>query len=490
MAVEIMNYNIVNINSKNENYINKNGTVYTPNFIVKKMLDFISYKSVDILKKHVIDNSCGEGAFLIEIVRRYIVTAKNNNYNTFKIVKDLENFIHGIEIDYNAHEICINNLNNLLNEFGIKEIVKWDIIRGDTLQIEKFNKKMDYVIGNPPYIRIHNLTFDYRKYSFASEGMSDLYLIFFELSIKMLNDLGEIIFITPNSFFTSKAAKKFRKHLIDNNLLRAIVDLGHFNPFKNINTYTAITWISNKKSLKKVDYYEYNLKQSKSLKFINSLKKDNFFINNSFYFSEINKLNKFKKIVSINKNPYIKVKNGISTNLDSVFYNDNYKGKFINKALKISKLKETNVFFPYDKNGKLIKLDEIEKQNFKMYKILINNMNNLKSRSLQNQQWYEFARTQGINDVYKEKMVINNIIKNVETVKTKIISSGIIPYSGYYLLSEKYDYKFIEKLIKNIDFIEYLKILRKNKNGDYYFFSSSDLHIYISYKILQSKVNV
>ncbi|PPE05095.1 hypothetical protein EELLY_v1c07830 [Entomoplasma ellychniae] len=63
--------------------------------------------------------------------------------------------------------------------------------------------------------------------------------------------------------------------------------------------------------------------------------------------------------------------------------------------------------------------------------------------------------------MYKEKMVINNIIKNIDTIKIKVIPSGIIPYSGYYLLSEKYDYKLIEKLLKDIDFIEYLKNIKK-----------------------------
>lgn len=462
----------------------KDGVVYTPNFIVKNMLNAILYKGQVILKKHVIDNSCGEGAFLIEIVSRYIRAARNNNYNNKQIAYELEFFIHGIEIDYIAHSICIKNLNDILAQFEIEEKVKWDIIRADALETNRFNKKMDYVIGNPPYIRIHDLTLDYRKYSFASEGMSDLYLIFFELSIKMLNDTGEIIYITPNSFFTSNAAKKFREYLVENNLLKKIINLGHFNPFKGITTYPAITLISKQKKSKKVHYYEYDKNNSKN-NLISNLKKDNYFINGCFYFGESNKLKKFKEIISVKKNPYIFVKNGISTNLDSVFFNDNYKGKFINRALKISKQQETNVFFPYEKNGNLIKLEEIKNDNPMIYKILIKNMKELKSRSLQKQEWYEFARTQGINDVYKEKMVVNNIVKNVETIKIKIISPGVIPYSGYYLLSYKYDYKFIEKLLKEFDFIEYLKILRKDKNGEYYFFSSSDLHLFISYKILQ-----
>ncbi|WP_104206166.1 hypothetical protein [Entomoplasma ellychniae] len=53
---------------------------------------------------------------------------------------------------------------------------------------------------------------------------------------------------------------------------------------------------------------------------------------------------------------------------------------FINKALKISKLQETNVFFPYDKNGKLIKLEYIRINNPMIYKVLIHNMKDLKSK--------------------------------------------------------------------------------------------------------------
>lgn len=42
------------------------GQIFTPNFLVK-----------NILQKHIIDNSCGNGAFLCEIVKIYINEAKN-----------------------------------------------------------------------------------------------------------------------------------------------------------------------------------------------------------------------------------------------------------------------------------------------------------------------------------------------------------------------------------------------------------------------------
>lgn len=51
--------------------IKQHGRVYTPDYLVKIILDFGKYNSVSILQKHVIDNSCGDGAFLSEIVNRY-----------------------------------------------------------------------------------------------------------------------------------------------------------------------------------------------------------------------------------------------------------------------------------------------------------------------------------------------------------------------------------------------------------------------------------
>ena len=54
-----------------------NGRFYTPDFIVCNILDMSGYYGNAILQKHVIDNSCGDGAFLVEIVRRYCEAASN-----------------------------------------------------------------------------------------------------------------------------------------------------------------------------------------------------------------------------------------------------------------------------------------------------------------------------------------------------------------------------------------------------------------------------
>ncbi|ARU91838.1 hypothetical protein SCLARK_001302 [Spiroplasma clarkii] len=193
----------------------KTGEVYTPITIVKNILDLTGYKGKSIINKHIIDNSCGEGAFLIEIVRRYVRVAVNAGYTDGEIKDDLQEYIHGIELNKKSYNQTIKNLNNLIEELELNIKVKWDVLNKDALKVSKFDGLMDFVVGNPPYIRVHSLDIDYKQYDFAKNGMTDLYLIFFEIGIKMLKQPGKLAYITPNSYFTSDAGKNLRKFLVD-----------------------------------------------------------------------------------------------------------------------------------------------------------------------------------------------------------------------------------------------------------------------------------
>lgn len=42
-----------------------NGRIYTPDYIVDNILDLSGYTQDNVIRKHVIDNSCGDGATLI-----------------------------------------------------------------------------------------------------------------------------------------------------------------------------------------------------------------------------------------------------------------------------------------------------------------------------------------------------------------------------------------------------------------------------------------
>ena len=130
----------------------KDGKIFTPEPIVKHMLYNEMWRHHE-LDQHIIDNSCGDGAFLCEIVSDYCETYKFEHMRKGSDLKTtLETYIHGIEIDPVEHKKCLENLDAVAEKYGVKG-VKWDVQNRDALSCHDYDGKMDYVIANPPYIR-------------------------------------------------------------------------------------------------------------------------------------------------------------------------------------------------------------------------------------------------------------------------------------------------------------------------------------------------
>lgn len=456
------------------------GQVFTPKKLVEDMLNFVDYTGSKILKKHIIDNSCGDGAFLIEIVKKYIDEHQKLHNSLTKIKKELETYIHGIELDADTYIACLNNLDKTALLYGITN-VKWNIICGNTLNHSEFDKKMDYVIGNPPYVRVHNLGDNFNKirnYTFCKKGMTDLYILFYEIGLNMLNKNGVLCYITPNSFYSSLAGENFRKYISKNKNLSLIADLGHYQPFK-VTTYTTICIFHNNKTFKSFDYYKYN--QDGTFIFKDKLEFNESIQNNKIILTTKKDLELYKQIQSytpINKN-LINVKNGFATLADNIFISDKKYPNSI-KVIKASTGQWFYSIFPYDNNLDLIDFDNLSK---KTKEHLSNNKATLEKRCLdKNAKWYSFGRSQAIKDVYKDKIAINTTIKDKKSIKLNKAGIGEGIYSGLYILGN-ISFERIKQIIVNDDFIHYLTILGKCKNGGYYTFSSIDLKKYLIYTL-------
>lgn len=450
------------------------GQFFTPEWVVNLMLDLSGFNSNNskIIDMKIIDNSCGDGAFLIEIVKRIIFKSKNMNLSNEKISSILENNIYGIELDSIAFNNCYKNLEGIRRNNNLPKI-KWKIFNENTLKIfSKFINKFDLVIGNPPYVRIHNTVEDLKKFSFCKSGMTDLYIAFYEIGIKMLKPTGKLCYINPSSIFNSKAALFLRNYILENKLLRTVIDFKHKQLFEKITTYTSIILLDNQKSE--------NMSFSSDLKKFYELNYSDLNIKGSWYFSSKENLIWLKKILeSENK---ITVKNGIATLADKFFLNQffqNLKSKYVVDVLKASTLKQSKIFFPYDSNFKIKQFEEFEE---KIQKFLIENKNILLKRDLENKDiWWGFGRTQSIKDLDKIKVSVNTTIKTINSIKTKVIKNGLI-LSGLYVIAENIDQaNKIEKIVNSKHFINYISILSKYKSGGYYTFNSTELNKFISF---------
>ena len=462
------------------------GCFYTPEFIVENILDLSGYYGQTILRKHAIDNSCGDGAFLIVMVERYCKEFLKNSSDLQSLSRELSNYIHGIEIDKTECEKCIESLNHVVMQYGLFNI-KWDVLCADTLSIDKYNGKMDFVLGNPPYVRVHNLgdSFDnIKKFSFSQNGMTDLYIVFYEIGLKMLNGSGTLGYITPSSFFNSLAGKYMRSYLVKYNLIDKIVNLKHFQAF-SATTYTTITILKNNRKDITTEYYQFEDRNNFPY-YVDTLSANDYYIGDNFYFADKKLLNELKSILSFHaeKDCFI-VKNGFATLADSFFIGNFDFNKFTIPVVKASTGKRYRCIFPYSQ-GKLIPYQELTEE-LKIKKYYESNKETLLKRSLEKKSdWYGFGRTQGINDVYRCKYSINTLIKTPFDLKLIKCDKGVGVYSGLYILTEVNENELKEMLYSE-DFISYISLLGKYKNGGYYTFSSKDLKNYLEYKYLQRR---
>ncbi len=116
------------------------------------------------------------------------------------------------------------------------------------------NGGFDAVIGNPPYIRIQTMKewapqeVNYYKdrYISAKKGNYDIYIIFVERGLLLINNNGFLGYILPNKFFNAKYGDSLRKIIANRKNLREIVHFGHQQVFDNATTYTCLLFLSNK----------------------------------------------------------------------------------------------------------------------------------------------------------------------------------------------------------------------------------------------------
>ena len=494
-----MTYNVKNMAKKKK----KDGKIFTPKETVLEMLDDtlgwsnLKYNHGIVywpnIRKHIIDNSCGDGAFLAVIVDFYChnvgVTTRRNKAELKKL---LETYIHGIEIDPSEYEKCIANLDEVARLNGLKD-VKWDIQNRDALSCHDYDGKMDFVIANPPYIRTHDLDCDLSGYTFTTEGMKDIYLAFYELGFRMLNDTGKMCYIAPSSWFSSLAGQNMRNFIIENRNLEYVEDYGHHQVFENATTYVAITRFG-KEKVDAVKYVKLERTADDDGFWENTIEVpfEDMCIDGKFYFGTPEQLKRMREIVEYGKdtkrqNKMFQVKNGYATLADGIFIEGGMPwqpgGKYVIPATKASTLKWDWCIFPYDENGNLISEDELKNCAPMEYRLLMENKDKLLERAT-DESWYAYGRTQAIKDTFKEKWAVKSTIKNPSEPIYKSVPSGSGVYGGLYILTEHPEGL---KALETQDFMNYVKMLGKYKSGGYYTFSSKELENYLNWSYGKKK---
>ena len=109
----------------------------------------------------------------------------------------------------------------------------------------------DAVIGNPPYIRIQAMkewapieVEHYKQaYVAASKGNYDIYVVFVEKGLSLLNPRGRLGFILPHKFFNAQYGEPLRRLIAEGRHLGEVVDFGDQQVFTGASTYTCLMFL-------------------------------------------------------------------------------------------------------------------------------------------------------------------------------------------------------------------------------------------------------
>lgn len=231
------------------------GDVFTSPRVVCFMLDLIGYTSdKDLSAYKVLEPSFGHGDFLIEIQNRLIQSANKFNFDASEI---MSKNIYGCEIDRGKYDKCIDTLRLEMPNFTPSNLKTEDFL------FSLWNTQFDFIIGNPPYIRYENIPEKvrnlYKNKFYTFHYRSDLYILFYEHSLRNLSVNGRHCFICSNRWLKNEYGKKLRAYISSSFNLEYIIDVENINAFKeSVLAYPSITLISNTEGGKNVKLAKIN----------------------------------------------------------------------------------------------------------------------------------------------------------------------------------------------------------------------------------------
>jgi predicted type IV restriction endonuclease len=114
-----------------------------------------------------------------------------------------------------------------------------------TFDWRSFGRKFSAVVGNPPWLmagyEVPPRQLEYMKSKYASyTGKADLYYLFIERSIQILQPGGRLGLVVPNKMHATKAASGLRQVLASGNHVTDIIDFETAKVFEGATNYTQV----------------------------------------------------------------------------------------------------------------------------------------------------------------------------------------------------------------------------------------------------------
>ncbi|MCU0393087.1 MAG: Eco57I restriction-modification methylase domain-containing protein [Thermoflexibacter sp.] len=227
----------------------QNGVFFTNNIeTIDKIISVIDFTIIE--NKTILEPACGQGILILRILSKVYQQNANKSF----IDRFIANNLIFNDIDFEMVEKTKENIQKLyfswfgeaykgtfqsfVSDFTIRnnQVKNLFIEAQNTVILERFYDKIDYVIGNPPYISLYgrrdkkqneqqriNYLQNYNQFPVhVQNGKINLVMLFLEHSLDFLKPNAKLSFIIDLAFFET-AYQHTRQFLLENTCIEKLI---------------------------------------------------------------------------------------------------------------------------------------------------------------------------------------------------------------------------------------------------------------------------
>jgi adenine-specific DNA-methyltransferase len=224
------------------------GEVFTRRWVVELILDLAGYTADrDLAPLVAVEPSCGEGAFLGPMIERLLDSAATHGRPPGALGPALRAFdLSKLNVE-RAQKLAVSCLVDagvaVAEAQALAEV--W-ITCDDFLLAGPEEQSADFVIGNPPYIRLENVTRErsdaYRRACLTMRGRSDVYVGFIEKGLRLLSAGGALAFIVADRWMHNQYGADLRRLIGRSFAVDTVIQMHDVDAFEDdVSAYPAVT---------------------------------------------------------------------------------------------------------------------------------------------------------------------------------------------------------------------------------------------------------
>lgn len=225
------------------------GVIYTKRWVVELLLDLAGYRpDNNLVDAMAVEPAAGDGAFLGPMIERLLESCQRFGRHFSECRDSLIAFELSEESAGRARTLATG----ILLRKGVKPALAEDLgkawIRTGDYLFEAVSMEADFVIGNPPYVRLEDIPEEtatlYRDAYPTMRGRADLYIAFFEAALRQLNEGGVCAFICADRWMRNQYGGELREMVTSGFSVDIVIEMHNADAFHDeVDAYPAITVI-------------------------------------------------------------------------------------------------------------------------------------------------------------------------------------------------------------------------------------------------------